>query len=115
MWLLHRAAARGAQGLFGRALRARPLVYIGTISYGIYLLHFFVLPVAARIEDRFHISLPVPNDRGIGQFLFLLIVSMGAAGLSWRFFEGPLNSLKTYFPYVPRVRSIKNDAEMPTS
>jgi peptidoglycan/LPS O-acetylase OafA/YrhL len=112
MWLVHRAA-RGTKGLLGGALRMRLLIYLGTISYGIYLIHYFVMATVGRIEYQFHTRLPVPHHPGLAQFVFVSLVSIGAAGLSWTFFEGPLNSLKKYFPYVRRAHFNANQVEMP--
>jgi peptidoglycan/LPS O-acetylase OafA/YrhL len=112
MWLVYRAA-RGTKGLFSRALRTRPLIYVGTISYGVYLIHFFVVMAVQRMPYRFHTWLPVPGHPGLGQFVFVSFISVCAAGLSWRFFESPLNSLKKYFPYVRRAHFREDQAEMP--
>ena len=49
VWLVHRVA-RERTGAFGRLLTLRPLAYLGTISYGVYLFHLFVVPVATITE-----------------------------------------------------------------
>jgi peptidoglycan/LPS O-acetylase OafA/YrhL len=110
MWLVHRAAW-GINGVVGRVLRSRPLVYLGTISYGVYLIHFFVMSFASRVEHRLGIQLPMPNQRGLQQFFSVSLVSIGAAALSWRFFERPINSLKNLFPYArgPRLAKVGVD------
>ena len=112
MWLVHRAA-RGTPAFLTRALRIRPMIYVGTISYGIYLIHFFVVTVVQRMADRFHTWLPTPTQPGVARFVIVSLISIGAAGLSWRFFEGPLNSLKKYFPYVQGAHLREDRAEIP--
>ncbi len=99
-FFVHRAA-RGIPGLLGRAMSWRPLIFIGTISYGIYLIHPFVLPAVAIAEQHLHVSVPIPKYPGLGQFFSVAAISIGAATLSWRLLEHPLNSLKKHFPYVP--------------
>ena len=81
------------------------LAYIGTISYGMYLLHGFVpwLGEAA--------GLPLP-DHGFVRFVVLTAATTVLAAASWRFFEGPLNSLKDRFPYA-KSKTIQLEAQTP--
>jgi peptidoglycan/LPS O-acetylase OafA/YrhL len=51
-WLVSRAA-RGFGGSAGRLLELRPLLYIGTISYGVYVYHSFVPNAAFAVLDFF--------------------------------------------------------------
>jgi peptidoglycan/LPS O-acetylase OafA/YrhL len=99
MWLLHKTS-RGVAGRFGKVLSWRPLVYVGIISYGIYLLHLFVMPMFEIVQRRLF-DLPIPTDRGVAQFVFVGSISIGAAALSWIVVESPINRLKNRFPYAP--------------
>lgn len=76
---------------FVRILESRLLVYIGTISYGIYLLHIVAIE-AAR---------PLARMRGEGEgwtlFLAAFCLSVALAALSFRFFESPILRLKQRF------------------
>lgn len=99
-FFVHRAA-RGIPGLLGRVLTAPPLIFIGTISYGIYLIHPFVIPAIAIVEQHFHIQVPIAKYPGLRQFFSVAAISIAAAAVSWRFLERPLNSLKKRFPYAP--------------
>ncbi|MBW8769712.1 MAG: acyltransferase [Gemmatimonadetes bacterium] len=87
VWLID----RGARGLLPRIFGARWLAPIGVSSYGAYLMHRFVMHY-----------LGFDGERGLHVFVPVLLISVGLSALSWRFFEGPLNDLKRYFPYVPR-------------
>jgi peptidoglycan/LPS O-acetylase OafA/YrhL len=101
-------AADGFGGFTKSVLEWRPLVYVGTISYGIYIFHdvlplFYSMLVNQTGRSEFAIA-----ARGLGPFLFVLISSVAAASLSWYLFEKPINNLKSLFPYVPRLDSPLN-------
>jgi peptidoglycan/LPS O-acetylase OafA/YrhL len=83
--LVSRAASGIGTG-FGRFLEWRPVRYVGSISYGLYIYH---LPVFILI-----------GKRGWLAALLTLVV----ASVSWRFFEKPINDLKRYFEY-PRQQA----------
>ncbi|MEO8097202.1 MAG: acyltransferase [Acidobacteriota bacterium] len=76
-------------------LRWRPLVYTGQISYGLYLLHGPATFLFRSLVERLT-SISVPPHSWLG-VLILMVSSYVAAGLSWRFFESPLLSLKRRF------------------
>lgn len=92
VWLVG-SAARGFGGVAGRLLRSRPLVGLGAISYGVYVLHPFV---RQQIIDHWPLrQAPGPWP----MFVPLCAASIGIAALSWHFLERPLNELKRRFPY----------------
>lgn len=75
------------------ALRWRPLVSVGRVSYAIYLIHTFVMAGAIAIVPSFEL-LP-----GFTQFLIGTGATIALAMLSWKVFEGPINAQKAQFPY----------------
>jgi peptidoglycan/LPS O-acetylase OafA/YrhL len=85
-------AAEGLPGAVGLLLSWRPLVYTGTISYGIYVYHE-VLPYVWHSK-----SLPLPGE-GTTRFLVVLAATYLVAAVSWAIYERPLNNLKARFPY----------------
>jgi peptidoglycan/LPS O-acetylase OafA/YrhL len=87
-WVV-RGAASGFPGRAGRVLTWAPLAWLGTISYGIYLIHH-MLPM----------RLP---EYGLLRTLVVLAVTIPVAAASFHFFESPLNRLKRRFPYSARV------------
>jgi peptidoglycan/LPS O-acetylase OafA/YrhL len=97
--------ARGTAGLAGNFLSCRLLVYIGKVSYGIYLYHAFIPVVGPRIFT-FLGWLPFYQqfDWAINTAMAILL-----AAISWHFFEAPINRLKgrlnyrTGFPSSARV------------
>ncbi|WP_269542135.1 acyltransferase family protein [Cerasicoccus fimbriatus] len=105
-------ASLGLGGPLGFMLQNKVAVYLGTISYGIYILHGLSL----ALWQWFYYSAPIPgylifSKLGIPDTLnenywFLLFVktaiTLGLSVLSWHFFEKPLNHLKRHFPYIPK-------------
>jgi peptidoglycan/LPS O-acetylase OafA/YrhL len=95
-WLVGRASG-GFKGVGRRFLVCQPLVYLGCISYGLYVYHEALPGFLTRW------GMPLP-DRSIARFMFVLTLSMAIASLSWFGLERPLNNLKRYFPYLPAQR-----------
>ena len=71
-----------------RALEWTPLAFIGTVSYGVYLLHVLVLDLTQRVLGRLHIEAPG------AAFIVCAIGTIALAALSYRVFERPLLRLK---------------------
>src|SRR3954463_11925197 len=91
LWGVYCASRGLGNGRVGRILRFGPLVYVGTISYGIYLVHNFVLPSLWIIEAHFKVHLPIPHRPGVQHFFLVAGLSITAATLSWKWLERPLN------------------------
>ena len=91
-WVVLRAA-QGFQGLTGRLLASPPLVYLGHISYGLYLLH---KPIPSILQAYGIETDEIPA--GI-RFLIYTVLAILAASLSWYLLERPINALKRNFPY----------------
>jgi peptidoglycan/LPS O-acetylase OafA/YrhL len=93
VWMVERCAS-GVSGWYSFALNARPVRYVGIISYGVYLVQSpirYGLGIALSREGR--------NSGSLGLFLLTSALSIAAASLSWRYLEAPLNRLKTRIPY----------------
>jgi peptidoglycan/LPS O-acetylase OafA/YrhL len=96
LWYIAHATA-GVRGWLGRLLALPPSVYLGRISYGIYVYHFFVPDVLKPVLHRIGI------EPGTVTFLSIcLVMTITAASLSWFGLENPVNSLKNRFRVVPR-------------
>ncbi len=76
-----------------RWLRDRRLVYLGSISYGIYLYHHFIFAIFNYYEydHLFRSKLALDAVK--------LVVVIGVAALSWKYVERPILSLKDRFRY----------------
>jgi peptidoglycan/LPS O-acetylase OafA/YrhL len=87
------AASVGVNGLFGKVLENNLLIYIGKISYGIYVMHTFAPAIFGRLPYVWRIQ--TADD--IYQFLAYTLLTLFLASLSWRYLEGPINRKKAKF------------------
>jgi peptidoglycan/LPS O-acetylase OafA/YrhL len=86
----------GFGGATGRVLELWPLLYLGRISYGIYIFHLLVPVLLATIADAVGLDY---RDKGFLYFVVAGSATVAIAALSWHAFEAPLNGLKRHFPY----------------
>ncbi|RWB75347.1 MAG: acyltransferase [Mesorhizobium sp.] len=91
------ACSNGLRGTPGRLAELPPLLWLGRISYGVYLYHSILLACAVRAQPWIPVNV---SEQGPGRFLVAGTATVVVASLSWVFFEKPLNGLKRYFPYV---------------
>jgi len=88
-------AATGFKGTAGRVAEWQPLVFIGMISYGIYLLH----PLTATLLRLHRFTGSMPTDAPVMFFLLQVSLTIGLAAASWYLLEKPVNSLRRHLPY----------------
>jgi peptidoglycan/LPS O-acetylase OafA/YrhL len=81
-----------AQKWLQRALTNRFLVYTGTISYGLYLLHKIPFDIAETLRLDRHALLAAP---------IIFVACYAAAALSWNLLEKPFLELKRFFKSKP--------------
>lgn len=83
------------QGVARRVWAARPLVWVGAVSYGWYLWHFDWMKVAVSTPERSGWDASLAGDASLG---YLLAVGfgfgLGCAALSWHLLEEPLQRWK---------------------
>lgn len=95
VWL----ATRGFRGPLGWVMNWAPLVYLGRVSYGLYILHPYMPDMVVKVFRL----LRLPNVAPLGPIFLLglnLIALIALCSLSWHFFEKKINNLKRFFPYV---------------
>lgn len=96
-------AANGFRGVIGFVLELRPLIYLGKISYGLYMFHFFVPKLTSQAFGAFGFSAKeMLGSHGLFFLNFAVLVTLSA--LSWHFFEKTITDFKKYYPYVPASR-----------
>lgn len=98
--------SQGISGFSKSVLEWRPLLYVGKISYGIYLYHTLMPWTVEKATRYLHMPMTIPEP-GPLRFLFTLVSTLIAASLSWHFLERPLNRLKDRFPYLPNKQKDK--------
>ncbi len=98
-WVVY-ACSIGVRGVPGQLLQLPPILYLGRISYGIYVLHLFVPAALQKLAADFGVSYPTNHVLLSVVYTTITIV---LASLSWRFFEKPINDLKRHFPYVEKL------------
>ncbi len=93
--LLGQAASRPT--LYCRALTLRPLLFVGKISYGLYVTHILVFSILGDYVDKPLDHFGIPGNLAI--VAIRLAVSVGFASLVWIYFEKPILGLKRYFNF----------------
>jgi peptidoglycan/LPS O-acetylase OafA/YrhL len=73
-------------------LSLRPVVYVGTISYGMYLLHMLAKNAAGRL-----LGMAGYESAGVEVFLLTCLISTVAAGLSFKYYEAAFLRLKVRY------------------
>jgi peptidoglycan/LPS O-acetylase OafA/YrhL len=86
--------ANDRPGLLVRPLSLPPAVYLGRISYGIYLYHLPLWWLVMLSTDWWRVSY-----RGPVLFAGMGLLTILVATLSWFVLEAPANRLKRRFPY----------------
>jgi len=95
-WVTRRAAV-GFGGVAGRIMTMPILLFLGKLSYGLYLYHFFVPNQVLRVAGRLQIGLPT-NE--VVRFMIYSGISILVAAASFYVLENPINKLKVFVPYV---------------
>jgi peptidoglycan/LPS O-acetylase OafA/YrhL len=93
--VLASALMRGEQTIVGRTLSWRPLVAAGTVSYGIYLWHMFV--ILCLLDTRAWWSTET-------NLVLVLVVATLVGSVSWVLVERPAMTLKDRPFFAPRGR-----------
>jgi peptidoglycan/LPS O-acetylase OafA/YrhL len=93
-WAIIAKAKTGFGGWFGQSLQWKPIVYVGKISYGIYIFHNFAPSLVMSTCNAMEWSPQPILIRGV-----FLVVTIAIAAISWELMEKPLLSLKRFFEY----------------
>lgn len=86
-----------------RVLNLSLITRIGAVSYGMYLLHLWGMDLVLRVSTEFEVNLqrwPVPL------FVLIVLVTLVASDLSFRFIESPILGFKKRFTRVDVSRDV---------
>ena len=89
-WVLA-AALTGMNDRYARLLSWAPLVYMGKISYGIYVYHVFIIVLVSPLLVPYGLS---EDHNAFGRIAVLLALTFAVSSLSWHWIEQPFLSLK---------------------
>ncbi|MHA4742127.1 acyltransferase family protein [Dyadobacter sp. MSC1_007] len=106
-FLLIGRAVMGFKGIMAWFLENPAVIYLGKISYGLYLYHNFVYnhfhsgPMHPTVRLFRKIYQYAPTLKGSIAFEALVVVTLTilVASVSWHFFEKPINALKDKYAY----------------
>ncbi len=105
-------SATGMSNVAGRLLESAPVVYLGRISYGMYLWHLFVPLIFYKVYHRFGIEI----DDGMPLRLAWVVATFALSVVSWHLFDAPVQRLKRWLPYQrpqERPAPAQHDAHEP--
>jgi peptidoglycan/LPS O-acetylase OafA/YrhL len=90
-WLLA-VSLVGIKGRYARLLSWSPLVYLGKISYGIYVYHVFIIIVVSPLLVPYGLS---EDQNAFGRIAVLIALTLAMSSLSWHWLEQPFLAWKT--------------------
>jgi peptidoglycan/LPS O-acetylase OafA/YrhL len=108
-WLVKSAGSRSPVAVM---LRARPLVYLGGISYTFYLAHLPIYFLVRKLFDSFGRSVAAPQ-RTWCVALCSIAMTLAFAAASWTFYEQPLLKRKDTLAALFKRRFLQKDEPSP--
>jgi peptidoglycan/LPS O-acetylase OafA/YrhL len=91
-WVLAAALVGMKGGRYARLLSWAPLVYLGKISYGIYVYHVFIIILVSPLLVPYGLS---EDHNAFGRIAVLLALTLAMSSLSWHWLEQPFLAWKT--------------------
>lgn len=122
-------AITGYKGFFAKFLENKTVVYLGRISYGIYLYHLlmpilfwkvydfvidFMKTQHAGFYNRHHNGFVMAENFLVSEvvgFIIYAALVIAVASLSWRFLEQPINKLKISYSFDKKKAALKHESE----
>jgi len=89
-WVLA-ASLTGMKAGYARVLSWAPLVYMGKISYGIYVYHVFIIVLVSPLLVPYGMS---EDHNAFGRIAILLALTLAVSSLSWHWVEQPFLAWK---------------------
>jgi peptidoglycan/LPS O-acetylase OafA/YrhL len=96
-WLLV-TALNGIKSRYGQFLGWAPMVYLGKISYGVYVYHVFIIVLVSPLIEPYGLS---ETHYAALRIMLLFILTLTVSSLSWHFFERPFLAWKAALAIRP--------------
>jgi peptidoglycan/LPS O-acetylase OafA/YrhL len=106
-WALS-AALIGVKGPYARLLCWTPLVYLGRISYGIYVYHVFVIIIISPLLVPYGLT---EVHFAFGRIALLLMLTLALSSLSWHYVEQPFLAWKKALAPAPHRKQAPAEAQ----
>jgi len=91
-WVLAASLSlNGMKSRYARALSWAPLVYLGKISYGLYVYHVFIIVLVSPLLVPLGLS---EDHNSFGRIAVLLALTLAMSSLSWHWIEQPFLAWK---------------------
>jgi peptidoglycan/LPS O-acetylase OafA/YrhL len=100
-WILA-ASLTGMNQRYARMLSWTPLVYLGKISYGIYVYHVFIIVLVSPLLVPYGLT---EEHNAFGRIAILLALTLAASSLSWHWLEQPFLAWKKAMAAGPKTKA----------
>jgi peptidoglycan/LPS O-acetylase OafA/YrhL len=104
VWVIGNACYSGFKGVAGGFLQNRIVVYLGKISYGLYIYHYILIYPFSRFRLFRSPFLNYTSTR-----ILLVLTTVAVASISWYVLEKPINEMKKYFAYTRQSKKYVSD------
>ena len=100
-WVLGWAITYTYKGLIKVILENKVILYLGKISYGMYLYHLFVPQLWTILLNHFKITFLTEDTIAVYwiKIIVYILTTIGIASLSWFVIEKPINNIKRFISY----------------
>jgi peptidoglycan/LPS O-acetylase OafA/YrhL len=106
-WALS-VALTGIKGPYALLLSWSPLVYLGRISYGIYIYHVFVIVIISPLLAPYGLT---EAHFAFGRVAILLMLTFGLSSLSWHYMEQPFLAWKKALAPAPNQMPVSAETK----
>lgn len=91
-------------GILGRIMRNRALMWLGSIAYGTYLLHILAIFISGWLLRNFLVGEFIAETFGLTAYTVVMILlsltlTLTVASISWKYFEQPMTKIGKRFKY----------------
>jgi len=97
-WVLA-ASLTGMKNRYTRLLSWAPLVYLGRISYGVYVYHVFIIVLVSPLLAPYGLS---EDHNAFARIAVLIALTLAVSSFSWHWLEQPFLAWKKAMAAAPR-------------